>query len=298
MFAIKYRKIFYTFSIALFILAVFSIWTWGFKLAIDFTGGSLWQVSFSENQPTAQELSEFLKPILGSVTIQLSENNAYLIRFKELSGDEYLILKQEITTRYLGFQELRFETIGPTLGKELRNKSIQAVLAGLIAISLYVAWAFRGVSRIIPSWKYALNTFLALFHDVVIIIGLFSALGKFFGTEIDTNFIVALLVIAGYSVHDTIVVFDRTRENIQKFGSSQRLQDILGNSINQTLARSINTSVTVLIAIFSLYFWGPAVLKMFLLALGVGIIIGTYSSIFVANPLLLSWTKERIGKKK
>lgn len=298
MFAVKYRKIFYTASLTLFMLSVLSIWLWGFRLAIDFTGGSLWEISFSQNSPTSKELTDFMQPLVGFTTVQSAGQNTFSLRFKELSGQDYLILKERITSQYPTFQELRFETIGPTLGKELRNKSIQAVLAGLIGIAIYVAWAFRGVSRIIPSWKYALNTFLALFHDVVIVAGLFSILGKFWHVEIDTNFIVALLVVAGYSVHDTIVVFDRTRENLHKFGGTTSLFDIISSSINQTLVRSINTSFTVILAIFALYFWGPETLKMFLLALGFGIIFGTYSSIAIANPLIYSWTKERIKRKR
>ena len=166
----------------------------------------------------------------------------------------------------------------------------------LIGISLFIAFAFRKVSRPIRSWKYGVVTLVTLFHDVVIPAGLFAYLGRFYGVEADTNFIVALLVVMGFSVHDTIVVFDRIRENLLLGREGAGLAEVVNKSINETLARSINTSVTLVLVLVALLLFGPATLTYFVLAILVGVILGTYSSIFVASPLLVIWHAFAAGR--
>ena len=192
-------------------------------------------------------------------------------------------------------EERRFSSIGPTIGAELKQKSLRAIALVLLGISLYIAWAFRQVSKPLNSWRYGVATLIALFHDLIIPLGLFSYLGHFYNVEIGTNFIVALLVVLGFSVHDTIVVFDRIRENLKRY--SLDFENLVNQSVNETLVRSINTSLTVLLTLAALYFFGSESLKYFILALIVGIFSGTYSSIFIASPILVSWFNF-LNKKK
>ncbi len=191
--------------------------------------------------------------------------------------------------------ELRFDSIGASVGQELRAKSFKAMLYAVIAIILYVAWAFRKVSRPVKSWKYGIVAIIALLHDISITIGVFVFLGHFLGTEINTPFIAALLTVFGYSVNDTIVVFDRIRENLHHY--HENFEETVNDSINETFVRSLNTSLTTIIALLAVYFFGGASIKDFALALIVGLIAGTYSSIFIACPLLVTWHKisEKIG---
>jgi preprotein translocase subunit SecF len=197
-------------------------------------------------------------------------------------------LLDEALKNKIQFEERRFSSIGPTIGAELKQKSIKAIIIVILGISLYIAWAFRKVSQPINSWRYGVVTLIALFHDLIIPIGLFAYLGHFYGVEVGANFIVALLVILGFSVHDTIVVFDRIRENLKRY-SQLNFVSLVNQSISETLVRSLNTSLTVLLTLAALYFFGGESLKYFMLALIVGIFSGTYSSIFIAAPLLVTW---------
>lgn len=185
--------------------------------------------------------------------------------------------------------ELRFDSIGASAGQELRAKSYKAILYVVIAIIFYVAWAFRKVSRPVSSWKYGVVAVIALIHDISITIGVFVFLGHFFGAEVNTSFIAALLTILGYSVNDTIVVFDRIRENLHRY--HENFDETVNDSINETIVRSLNTSLTTIIALLAVYFFGGETIKDFALALIVGITFGTYSSIFIASPLLVTWHK-------
>lgn len=193
--------------------------------------------------------------------------------------------------------EDRFESVGPVIGSELKDKSIKAILIVLISIVLYIAWTFRKVSRPVSSWKYGLIALVALFHDIIITIGIFSILGHFYGVEVGMPFVVALLTILGYSVNDTIVVFDRTRENLLH-SAWDNFEEIVNRSVNETLMRSLNTSLTTLIVLLAVYFFGGATIQYFILALIIGIIAGTYSSIFIASPLLVSLAKLKNKDKK
>ncbi len=185
--------------------------------------------------------------------------------------------------------EKRFDTIGPTIGQELRSRSFSAIGLAVIAIILYIAWAFRHVAKPVNSWKYGTIAVFTLLHDIAIPIGVFSFLGHYKGVEVDTLFITALLTIMGFSVHDTIVVFDRIRENLRKLKLTEQFDTTVNRSVNETIVRSLNTSITVLLVLLAIYVWGGETIHYFALALIVGIIFGTYSSIFVASPLLVVW---------
>ncbi|NTU98432.1 protein translocase subunit SecF, partial [Candidatus Falkowbacteria bacterium] len=188
-------------------------------------------------------------------------------------------------------EETRFDSVGPSIGQELKQKSVNAIFFVLLAIVLYISWAFRKVSKPIASWKYGMAALIALSHDTIITLGVFSVLGKFYNVEINTPFVAAILTVIGYSVHDTIVVFDRIRENLPK--SHSDFEGTVNVSLNQTLVRSVNTSVTVLLTLVAVTVFGGESIRTFALALTVGIAIGTYSSIFVASPILVVWEKWR-----
>lgn len=215
----------------------------------------------------------------------------YLIRMAAVSEEMHQQYLSDLRTTFGTIEEGQFQSIGSTIGQELKNKSLWAIVYVVLGISLYVTYAFRKVSYPVKSWKYGVITLITLLHDVIVPAGVFAVLGWKFGIEIDTNFIVALLVVMGFSVHDTIVVFDRVRENVLNHSANTSFAEVVNKSINQTFARSINTSLTVLVVLVALYFFGPATLQYFVLTLLIGIAMGTYSSIFVASPLLTIFRK-------
>ena len=190
---------------------------------------------------------------------------------------------------------MKFEAVGPILGKELQQKTITAIIISVIAIIIYVALAFRKVSYPIKSWKYGVIGIIALMHDIFITVGVFSLLGGLFNIEVDMLFITALLTILGYSINDTIVIYDRIRENLRKINGT--FEDIIDKSINETMARSLSTTITTLLSLVAVFFFGGDTIKMFALALIVGITLGAYSSIFVASPLLVDLYKRENIKK-
>ena len=283
------RKIYYTISAIFIAASIIALLLWGLQFGIDFKGGSILEVAYSDNKrPEINQIIDSLKPLkLNDVRISPVGDNGVNFRFRETDEATH----QEII-KILGgnIEERRFSSIGPTIGTELKQKSIKAIIIVLFGISLYIAWAFRKVSLPLSSWRYGVATLVALFHDLVIPIGLFACLGHFYGVEVGTNFIVALLVILGFSVHDTIVVFDRIRENLKRYASLDFVP-LVNQSVNETLVRSVSTSFTVLLTLLALYVFGGESLRYFILALMVGIFSGTYSSIFIASPLLVSWFK-------
>ncbi|MEK7578124.1 MAG: protein translocase subunit SecF [Patescibacteria group bacterium] len=283
------RKIYYAISAIFIAASIMALLLWGLKFGIDFKGGSILEVAYPDNKrPVMNQIIDSLKPLkLNDLRISPIGDNGVNFRFRETDEETH----QKII-KILGgnIEERRFSSIGPTIGTELKQKSIKAVIIVLFGISLYIAWAFRKVFQPLSSWRYGVVTLAALFHDLIIPVGLFAFLGHFYGVEIGTNFIVALLVVLGFSVHDTIVVFDRIRENLKRYVSLDFVA-LVNQSVNETLVRSINTSFTVLLTLLALYVFGGETLKYFILALMVGIFSGTYSSIFIASPLLASWFK-------
>lgn len=293
------RWIFLGISGAFVFSSVVAIAVLGFREGIDFRGGTLWQLTAPDAALTEPALRAFLsKEGIGDAVITRSEQSgAFLARFKEVSEEEHQTRLASLTEKFPGVRELGFQSIGPSIGAELRRNALVAVAFVLIGISLFVAFAFRKVSRPVRSWKYGVVTLFTLFHDVAIPAGLFAYLGYTQHVEIDTNFIVALLVVMGFSVHDTIVVFDRIRENLLTRRQSAPLAEVVNKSVNETMARSINTSLTLVLVLVALMWFGPATLTYFVLAMSVGVITGTYSSIFVASPLLVIWHRFSAGRK-
>lgn len=291
---IGHKYIFLTISGILVLISLFAIFVWGLKLGIDFTGGSLLEVEFKDQRPETAEIQKILeKSDLGNVVIQFTGERGVILRFRhvdELTHQQILkALGAGSGERGAATAEKRFNSIGPTIGRDLKQKSILALLLAVVGIVLYIAFAFRKVSKPVSSWNYGIAAILALVHDVVIPTGVFAALGHFKGVEVDTLFITALLTILGFSVHDTIVVFDRVRENLHKLKTPEPYEIMVNRSVNETIARSINTSLTVLLVLLIIMFLGGETTKFFALALIMGITFGTYSSIFVASPLLVIW---------
>ena len=288
---IKYRKLTYLISGTLVALSFLALFIWGLKLGIDFTGGSLLEVEYRISRPSLDEMNTIINQTgFTNALIQPTGELGFFIRTEHLSEDRHQMLLSVLRGNDAAkLIEKRFDTIGPTIGQELKQKSIWAVALVILLIVLYIAWAFRKVSEPVASWKYGVATVIALVHDVMIPVGVFSVLGHFYGIEADTLFVTALLTILGFSVHDTIVVFDRIRENLKNSRPSIPFETIVGNSISQTITRSINTSFTVLLVLLSIYFFGGVSVKIFSLALIIGIFFGTYSSICLASPILVNW---------
>lgn len=296
---IGHRKLWLIIAGALVVASIAVISLWGLKFGIDFTGGSLLELSFENRPATADLASDLANFGAESVSIQPAGEAGVLLRFKSVDETKHQEILKHLEEKFGEVEEKRFESIGPTIGKELRTKAIYSVVIVLICIILYIAWAFRKVSKPMASWKYGMIAVLVLLHDVGIPIGLFAVLGHFFGVEINSAFVAAILTILGYSVNDTIVVFDRTRENlIHAGGDYENFDKIVNESVNQTFARSINTTLTTLLALVAVFFWGGESVKYFALALIVGIGLGAYSSIFIASPALVLWEELAVRKRR
>lgn len=294
MFVIQYRKIWYVLSVLLLGASLYCIFAYGFNTSIDFKGGTITEASYAEGRPQKEEVEgEIDEMSLGGYSVRPSGTDRYIIRTRELTEAERTMLREALSIHgtYEPVIE-RSNTIGPIAGEELRNKAVTAIIIVILMIVLFITFAFRKVSEPVSSWKYGFATVIALLHDIIIPLGIFVFLGKFYGTEIDLLFVTGLLAILGYSVHDSIVVFDRVRENLrinQEKGMHENFETTLGKSVAQTFGRSINTSVTIFITLFALYLFGPETTKEFSFLLTLGVIIGTYSSIFIASPLLLTF---------
>lgn len=286
------RKIYLSISGILVGAAILAIAIFGFKQGIDFTGGTLWQFKAPNVaiEEVSKAFSENLKVSDARLTFDQS-SGIFFARLKDMSEADHQNYIKIFSEKYSGFEEMTFSSIGPSVGADLREKSVLALILVLLGISLYIAFAFRKVYQPISSFKYGVTTLVSLLHDVAIPAGLLAVLGYFGAVEIDVNFIVALLVVMGFSVHDTIVVFDRIRENLLLYRTKKEFGEIINDSVNQTIARSINTSLTLILVLLALLFLGPANLHYFVLTLLVGVTVGIYSSIFVASPLLYVWHK-------
>ncbi|PIQ67810.1 protein translocase subunit SecF [Candidatus Uhrbacteria bacterium CG_4_9_14_3_um_filter_41_35] len=284
-------KVWLGFSAILMLVSIVSVAVFGLNLGIDFTGGSLIEVQ-SDNRPASLEVTSKLSEFGFSTLVQESDDDKLIIRLGQINTDEHEQILGILNENYGQMEELQFEFVGPVIGEELKKKSAGAIVLLLALIVLYVAWTFRKVSKPIASWKYGLLTIIAALHDIILPIGIFAVLGKLYGYQVDTAFVAALLTILGYSINDTIVVFDRTRENlISNRHSDASFGDIVNKSVQQSFARSINTSLTTLLVLLAIFFFGGETTKPFVLALIVGIVSGAYSSIFVASPLLVIWNK-------
>lgn len=288
------RKYWLTFSAIMVALAITAIAVWGLRFGIDFTGGSVLEARYAQDRPATDKIKDSLSPLgLNNLIVQPVGDNEVKLRFQEVDEakhQEILGKLGELSPKVDGrvaFEELRYDSVGPSVGRDLRSRALTAIVLVLLAIIAYVAWAFRKVSQPVSSWKYGVCGVAALFHDVVIMIGFMALLGRYYGYQVDITSVAAVLTILGYSINDTIVVFDRTRENL--FRTRQSFAETVNLSLNQTLARSIYTSVTVMLTLVAIVLFGGASIRDFALALLVGVFFGTYSSVFIASPLLVVW---------
>ncbi len=283
---IKQRIIWFLLSALLVAASFFVVFQYGLKFSIDFTGGSLTEVRYVEGRPIQEAIESEIRALnLGGFSIRPSGENSYVVRTREMSQAERAALRES-----LGGIIERETSIGPTAGAELKGKAMKAIVVVVVMIVLFITFAFRKVSMPVSSWKYGLATIVALAHDVIIPTGIFV----FLGYELDLLFVTGLLAILGYSVHDTIVVFDRVRENLRinkENNVEEEFENTVGESLTQTITRSINTSVTIFITLLALYLFGSHVTQTFSLLLIIGLIAGTYSSIFIASPLLVTFYK-------
>jgi preprotein translocase subunit SecF len=284
MFIIKHKKIFVIISAILVVVSLLSIGYFGLKLGIDFKGGSLSEIEYTTLRPEQSVIEEKLEPLsLGEALIQPTGTLGYSIKTRALSEAERQGLLSALGPDAI---EKSFTSIGPSVGAELVRKSILSFILVSLGIIFFIAFSFRKVSKPVSSWKYGLIAIGTLIHDIIIPVGAFVVLSHVYGTEVDTLFVVAILTILGLSVSDTIVVFDRIRENI-RVGHFKTFQETVGKSLEQVFTRSIATSSTVIIVLLALVFFGPTSTKVFALMLTAGMFFGTYSSIFLASPLLV-----------
>ena len=297
---IKNRKFYYLLPTVLVALSLLAVLVFGLKGGVDLMGGSLLEVSYSDVRPSQEAVQTSVNRLnLGDIRVQPTGERGYILRMRDITDLEKQGIESALIIDGNIPKEEQFTTIGPTIGTEIRTKAWWAIGLVLLAIILYIAFAFRKVSEPVSSWKYGIIAIITLVHDIAIPTGLFALLGYTHGAEVDSLFIVGLLTVLGISINDTIVVFDRIRENLKIDHDTNAHEDfevIVGHSITQTIARSVNTSLTVIIVLAALFFVGPEPTQNFALTLIVGMVAGTYSSIFLASPLLVTW--ERWSKRK
>lgn len=285
------RRIFLSISVVATGICFLSLVFFGLKPSIDFTGGSKLEVATSNGKKLdVKKLSNaYTDTNIKVVTITKNSDSDVTVRSDTITDAQKSAVLAKASDEGIDIKEKSFDTLGPVIGSEARDNALKAIAIAILAITLYIAWAFRKVSRPVSSWKFGLSAIIALVHDVLIVVGTFSILGVLFGIEVDTLFITAVLTIMGFSVHDTIVVFDRIRENLIKNVHNNTFETVVNQSFNETLARSLNTSLTVILVLFALLLFGGASIRWFIVAFLVGIITGTYSSIFIASAILVEW---------
>lgn len=292
------KTIWFIISGILLVLGIFAIFFWGLKIGIDFTGGTLIEFNCSNSNTNTTAIKDNISgfDFIKSLTVQKTGDNSVLIRTSPLNNEQISKIKNNFSEKVGECSETRLETVGPTVGKDLTKKAVLAVSLASLAIIIYIAWAFRTVPTPASSWRFGICAIVALIHDLVITIGAYAIFGHYFGYEVDSLFITALLTVMGFSVHDTIVVFDRIRENLRRYPSKEFDKNV-NDSIVQTLARSLNTSLTLIIVLLALITMGGSSIKHFIATLLVGVTIGTYSSIFNASLVLVVW-QDSINKKQ
>jgi preprotein translocase subunit SecF len=287
---IQKRKYAYVISSFLTVASVVLIALWGLRFGIDFKGGTLMEVRFSEGVTVeANQVIESLSDLsLNSLTVQPTDQNGMLLRY--LASDDNG--NEQVLTKLKGFDpkvaQLRTDFIGGSVSDQIKKNAFYGIALSIIGIALYIAWAFRRVSGLVTSWEYGLGAVIALAHDIVIVIGLFALLGHYYDIEVGVPFVAALLTILGYSVNDTIVVYDRVRENLLRSRKGEDFEVTVNRSLNETLGRSINTSMTVIITLIAIVLFGGESIKYFGVALLAGVVFGTYSSIYIASALLVT----------
>lgn len=285
------RRLWFSISATLMLVSIVVVATLGLNLGLDFTGGARWDVKFAE-PTTVTELETFFatrEELSQAVNIQTSTDNTYLITIEDLADGSISQISEALGSEVGAFEQTSYRKVDATIGQSFKQKSLYAIATALIGIILFVAFVFRRIPAAINPWRFGGVAIAALFHDIIIVLGIFVLLGFLLDVELDLPFITALLATLGFSVNDTIVILDRVRENIRLQKSTETFEDTVEKSVQQTLWRSINTSISTLLPLVALLYWGADSIFFFVLALVIGIIIGTYSSIFLAAPLLVEW---------
>ncbi len=290
---IKYRKWWYILSFIIIIPGTISLVLYGLKPSIDFTGGTVIEIEGLKDKVKVEKLAKDAK----FENITLTETGkGYIIRSKPVSEENHKSFKAELTKNN-GATEVRIETVGPSISKEITNRAFISVILASILIILYLAYMFRRVPKPANSWAFGITAVLGILHDALVLLGIFSLLGHFFNVEVDPLFITAILTVIGFSVHDTVVIYDRIRENLVK-GTSETFEEVVNKSLVEMLDRDISTSFLAWIIVFVLYLFGGESIKFFVLALVIGILLGTYSSIFNSASLLVTWQNYRDKRHK
>lgn len=280
---LKYKTIYLLISLIILIPGIMSLFIHGLNLSIDFVGGSVAKYQVEENYDLNTITSQYESNEVVIEDISLVEN-VLTIKTKPLDVNVNKVIKDNLT-----YKQISFETVGPVIGRETTKNAFVSLFWASLGILLYIAYAFRNIPKPYSSLKFGVSAIIAMLHDSLLVVGIFSILGYYKGLEVDAMFITAVLTVIGFSVHDTIVVFDRIRENLNKLPKSWQFEKVVNYSIVETLNRSLATSLTVIFTLLSLYILGGETIKTFVLALLIGIVSGTYSSIFTASPILVLW---------
>jgi preprotein translocase subunit SecF len=288
------RKIWFIISILLILPGTIALILWGLKPGIDFTGGQEMEVTGSTNQTQVREI--VAKTNVKDITVTTSGSDRLLIRYSDKDAGDAELVHQNVKSLLAqsGITETSFSSVGPSVSRDITRNALLGVGLASVAILLYIAFAFRNTPPPVSPWSFGATAIIALLHDALLLIGVFAILGHFFGVQVDALFVTAVLTVIGFSVHDTIVVYDRIRENLRRL--NKPFEEVVNISINETLARSLNTSITVILVLLAFYLFGGESIKYFVLALLIGIISGTYSSIFNASPLLVVYNNWKIKK--
>lgn len=287
-------KIVFFISLVLTVVAIVLVAIFGLRLGVDFRGGAVMEIKFEKVRPAVSELNYLVGGISGIQSVSASHLGEHetILRLNSVDESTHQAILSVIRSKYGEVAENKFDSIGPAIGQELKSKSITAIIVLLFAVVTYIAFVFRKLSSVLSPWAMGAAAVSAMVHDVLIPMGLFAYLGHFYGIEVTAVFVAGALTILGYSISDSVVVFDRVRENVIRFGKSENFANLVHKSILQTLVRSVNTTVTTVLALAAIFFFGGESIKYFALALAVGIISGSYSSIFVASPILV-WMSRR-----
>jgi len=284
---LKYKYIYFLISALLVVPSILALVFWGLKPSIDFTGGSVLEIKLVESQGKTSEVDEVILRGWGIGGIQRTDEDTYILKTEQMDKNKKQELLGKLKEEYGEIEEIRFETVGPTIGKELVKKTLISIGLASGFIMLYVAFRFKDK-------KYGISAVLAMFHDSLILLGIFSILGHFFGVEVDALFVTAVLTILSFSVHDTVVVYDRIRESVNQY-PKEDFEALVNKAIAETLVRSVNNSMTIIFMLLALYLLGGETIRWFVFALLIGTIAGTYSSTFTAAPLLVVWEKLKKG---
>ena len=288
------RKLWFVISFLLVLPGLIALVLWGLKPGIDFTGGQEMEVAGTSDQPLLRELVG--KAGVKDITVTTSGSDRLLVRYSDKEAGESELVHQNVTTilAQSGITETSFSSVGPSVSKDITRNALFGVALASLAILLYIAFAFRNTPPPVSPWSFGATAIAALMHDALFVLGAFAILGHFFGVQVDALFVTAILTVIGFSVHDTIVVYDRIRENLRRL--NKPFDEVVNIYINETLARSLNTSITVIIVLLAFFMFGGESIRYFILALLIGIISGTYSSIFNASPLLVVYNNWKIKR--